>query len=450
MAGGSTQLTWLLSKEGHIRTSPQGSFSFPYGAAAMTQLLAETNAQSDPETARTALADKMKQQFQQAYQELQLPEALQTKAQKGDLRLYLSGGGFRGWGYLLFSQHKVAPYPIPIINGFTVSNHQFMQTASLEKLVQESAEHAEQQSGKGSGIFRISKRRAAQVPAVAFLVNVLVSAIPTIRDIRFCQGGVREGFLFDTLPEDVKAMDPLTCATQQHATESSAQIAELLYDALPADDPERDRTHPTSLTKSLCRAIADLMYLHQSCPKESRAMAALYGPITGVLASVHGVSHVDRALLSLVLCARWDGEVAPPHDDLVTRLQQVVTPQEGWWVGYLGGVAALIGNIYPSGRIPEGRTGERVKLTAKWVDGLGKKGLEMGVKLTVCCREGDAVTDKEAGIRGWVDDVEKIGKRKRRDALERMSGAGAASGNGKGVGVRVEVEVIRASSFDGV
>ena len=448
-------MTWLLSKDAEIQTSPQGSFSFPYGAAAMTQLLAETDAQPDPENARSRLADKMKQQFQRAYHELQLPEVLQTKANRNDLRLYLSGGGFRGWGYLLFSQHKVSPYPIPIINGFTVGKHQFMQTASLEKLVQESAEHAEQQTGKGSGIFRISKRRAAQVPAVAFLVNVLVSAIPAIRDIRFCQGGVREGFLFGTLPKDIKAMDPLTCATQQYATESSAQIAELLYAALPGDVPKFDHSYPASLTKSFCRALSDLMYLHRSCPKESRAMAALYGPTTGVLASVHGVSHVDRALLSLVLCARWDGEVAPPHDDLVTRLQQVVTPQEGWWAGYLGAVAALIGNIYPSGRIPEGKEGPRVKVKAKWAEGLGKKGLEIGVKLTVWCKEGDVVTGKEAGMRGWVEDVEKIGKRKRREALERMSAGGSESASGKGsggtgVGVRVEVEVERVSSLGGI
>ena len=415
----------------------------------MTRLLAQTDSHPDPSTARSALAEKMKKQFQQAYQDLQLPEILQAKAKKGDLRLYLSGGGFRGWGYLLFSQHKVTPYPIPIINGFTVSKHQFMQTASLEKLVEESAEHAEQQAGKGSGLFRISKRRAAQVPAVAFLVNILVDAIPVIRDIRFCQGGVREGFLFDALPTDIKVMDPLTCATQQYATPSSPQIAELLYAALPADDEQLDRSHPASFTKSFCRAIADVMYLHQSSPKETRAMAALYTSTTGVLASVHGVSHVDRALMALVLCARWDGEVAPPHDDLVARLQRIVTPQEGWWAGYLGAVAALIGNVYPSGQIPEGKTAERVRIKGKWANGLGKKGLEMGVRLTVWCKEGDVMTSKSGGMKDWVDGVEKVGKRKRREVLERMSSDSNRSG-GVGVGVRVEVNVERVEDLKGV
>jgi retrograde regulation protein 2 len=408
----------------------------------MARLLASTDTSPDPAQSRAQLAETMRQQFAQAFTDLQLPSTLQDAARRGNLRLYLSGGGFRGWGYLLFSQHKVSPYPIPIINGFTVSKHAFMQTASLELLVSESSEHADAQSAKGTGIFRISKRRATQVPAVAFLVNVLVQAIPCIREIRFCQGGVREGFLFDALPQEIRTLSPLTSATAQYASPSAAEIAELLHAALPSDSTELDRAHPASLTRSLCRAIADLMYFHQRCPKESRALAALYAPVTGVLASVHGISHVDRALLSLVLYARWDAEVAPPHDDFVARLQRILTGQEAWWAGYIGSVAALIGNIYPAGIVPE--VSKRMKLKAKWAEGLGKKGLEMGVKLCITVREGDVVTAKEGGIRAWVEEIEKVGKRKKREALERSTQGG---GGGLGVGVRVEVEVERVKEL---
>ena len=66
----------------------------------MTQLLSKSDASPDPEAARAELAETMKQQFQQAYTDLKLPEHLQAQANKGMLRLYLSGGGFRGWGYL--------------------------------------------------------------------------------------------------------------------------------------------------------------------------------------------------------------------------------------------------------------------------------------------------------------------------------------------------------------
>ena len=56
-------------------------------------------------------------------------------------------------------------------------------------------------------IFRVSDRRRAQVPAVAFLVSVIADSITDgIREAHFCQGGVREGVLFQELAQEV---DPL-------------------------------------------------------------------------------------------------------------------------------------------------------------------------------------------------------------------------------------------------
>src|SRR2546423_1528574 len=171
----------MISEAGKVETSPKGSFSLPYGAAAMTRKLAEVEQQD--QAAKIKLEDEMKANFRQAYKDLEIPQSLLTKADRnGGFTLYLSGGGFRGWGYLLMSQHKVSPYPIPIINGFQVNKSDFQNIAQIETVA------AEQE------IFRVSKRRATQVPAVAFLVNVLVDALPDIREIRFCQGGVREGF----------------------------------------------------------------------------------------------------------------------------------------------------------------------------------------------------------------------------------------------------------------
>jgi retrograde regulation protein 2 len=210
--------------------------------------------------------------------------------------------------------------------------------------------------------------------------------------------------------------------------------------------------------------MADLMYLHQAVPKEGRATAGLYAPVTGILASVHGISHTDRALLAIFLYTRWDAEVAPPHDDFADRLRRILSPQEGWWAGYLGAVAGMVGNIYPSGHIPS----TRVKLSARWADGLGKRGVEMGVRLTVFVKEGDLITGKEAGIRDWIEEVEKVGKRKRREALARVESVGSADSAGTGasgtgslgswmgkgsggggiaVGVRVEVNVERVEDL---
>lgn len=405
----------MIADAGEIETSPKGSFSFPYGAAAMTRLLADVEEKG--ESARTNLEQEMKANFQKAYDELEIPDSLHAMAaQEGGFTLYLSGGGFRGWGYLLMSQHKVSPYPIPIINGFQVTKRDFQNVVQLEKVA------TEQET------FRVSKRRAAQVPAVAFLVNILIDALPNIKEIRFCQGGVREGFLFDTFDKTTRAMDPLSAASTKFASPSAPRIAELLMSAVPPNCDELDRGVPSSFTAPVIQALANLLFAHSSLPKESTSLAALYSPITGLLASAHGVSHTDRALLALILCQRWNGEIAPPHDMLQDRLRSILTRQEVFWCNYLGTVANLVGNVYPAGKIGQS---ERIAFKSKWSAGLGKKGLDQGIRLTIEVKNGDPMTSPEA-LRPALEGIEAVGKKKNR------------VGGRDGFGVPVEISVERS------
>ncbi|KAJ9628371.1 retrograde regulation protein 2 [Knufia peltigerae] len=451
LGGGSTQITWMVSRNGTVETSPRGSISFPYGAAAMTRLLSEISQskqntsgstsplnlslnslnlfkfKSSPTSSASAsepslpnskedLEQTMISQFRQAYADLyaDMPETLRYKAKHGGLTLYLSGGGFRGWGYLLMSQHKVSPYPIPIINGFSVRKREFQQTREISVVAAEES------------VFRISKRRAAQVPAVALLVNVLVEAVPVVSNVRFCQGGVREGFLFDTLSRDIRAQDPLVAATQQFAGPNAEEIGDMLFNAIPGEN-NLDREVPRTIGRALARAVADLMFLGTIIGnKESRGMGALCLPITGVLSGAHGLSHSQRAVLSLALCARWGGDLPPPYDDLERRLKGLLKNQEIWWATYLGRVAALVGSLYPAGRIGAKR---RLKLKAYWADGLGKKGLAQGVVLEVKCLKDDVLTEP-AILNPMIDEIEKLGKKKNK--------AGGEHGFGVPVDIRVE------------
>ncbi|KIW10871.1 hypothetical protein PV08_10170 [Exophiala spinifera] len=458
LGGGSTQITWMLSRNGTVETSPRGSISFPYGAAALTRLLSELSqpqqsssgsasplslsfnslnlfkfkSNSSPSasplepplpTSIENLEQTMISQFRQAYADLygDMPEALRYKAKHGGLTLYLSGGGFRGWGYLLMSQHKVNPYPIPIINGFSAAKREFQQTREISAVAAEES------------AFRISRRRAAQVPAVAFLVNVLVEAVPVITNVRFCQGGVREGFLFDTLSREVRAQDPLVAATQQFAGTSADEIGETLFSAIPGENNLNREVPGTIGGRTLARAVAGLMFLGTVIGnKESRSVGALCLPITGVLAGAHGVSHSQRALLALVLCARWGGDLPPPYDDLERRLQGLLTKQEIWWATYLGRVAGLVGAVYPAGRIGSKR---RLKLKAYWSEGLGKNGLAQGVVLEVKCTNDDVFTDPDV-LRPLIDEVEKLGKKKNK-----------AGGPHGGFGVPIDIRIERVLSL---
>ena len=403
----------MIAEDGEVQTSPKGSFSFPYGAAALTRRLSEVSESKLPEIGRKQLAEEIKASFEQAYRDLELPPRLQDRAKRRGLTLHLSGGGFRGWGYLLMSQHKNTPYPIPIINGFQVSVSDFQNTVNVQEIA------ATQE------IFRVSKRRAAQVPSVAFLISALIEALPVIEEIRFCQGGVREGFLYDLLEKPTQAMDPLPSASAALGGPSAAEIADLLTDAVPGPN-DLDRFVSESLTRALLRAVADTMFIHSSFSKESTSLSALYTTITGPLASAHGVSHTDRALLALMLCRRWDGDLAPPHDSLQARLRQLLTPQEVFWCNYIGTIAKLIGDVYPAGKIVEKRLG----FAAKWSEGLGKKGLAQGVALTIHARQDDPMT-LPAVLREAIERTEAVGKKKNK------------IGGRDGFGVPIEVSVER-------
>ncbi|KPI45435.1 Retrograde regulation protein 2 [Cyphellophora attinorum] len=528
LGGGSAQLTYLHTPdpESTPQTSPKGSVSFPYGAAALSRRLAALHRQYPPLSsnnigpssavsitsahsfsttattvgdesiasasttndnpafgaAKASLGTELKSAFQAAFQSgLELPRPLARQAAHGGLTLYLSGGGFRGWGFLCMANHRVRPYPIPIINGFTISRKEWLATKEISDLAamsledNEAADHDEgvhdgEQSLKelrGKGIFRVSKRRARQAPAVAFLVECLVEALPgVINDVRFCQGGVREGWLFELLPDSVKKDHPLVAATnalalQQPSTSQQSNdagssiapsnsaagidhIASLLYSAFPPPSPELDRSIPSPhFSLAVCTALANTMYIGNSHPKETRACNALMLPLTGALASAHGVSHGQRAVLALALKARWaaeGSEVSEEWDSVrEAKLRAVLTAQEGWWAEYLGRVAGLVGSVYPRGfrrEFSDGRRmSERISLTAEWSEGLGKKGLSQGVRVTLRALGGangeNLMTHKDA-INDPIKHWEKLGKKKQWKDY-------------KGFGVPIQVDVLRES-----
>jgi retrograde regulation protein 2 len=170
LGGGSTQVTWMVAENGEVDTA-KTAVSLPYGAAALTKRLEDAHINNSVEALRTEISTA----YRDAYESLAVPPTLAHA--DGGFSLYLSGGGFRGWGYLLLSRHSINPYPVPIINGFKVGMEEFQDVSAVVTEV-ESKE----------SVFRVSARRARQVQAVAFLVGVIRDTIPKIREVRFCQG----------------------------------------------------------------------------------------------------------------------------------------------------------------------------------------------------------------------------------------------------------------------
>ena len=405
LGGGSMQITWIMSHAGNIQISPKGSVSFPYGAAALTQKLESLKrgkSKKEARKAEEAFRQEVEDNIRNAWERLEIPDHLANKArQEGGFQVYLSGGGFRGWGYLLLYIHQVRGeyYPISIINGYSARKEDFENTDAIKR--EAKAAHK---------IFRVSDRRRKQVPSVAFLVNALAEAIPYgVKEAHFCQGGVREGLLFEQLVPILRQQNPLEVATARFARPSAQTIAYLILAAIPR--PEKKRRLPRSIGWHTIQAFAQSLYIHAEMSKELGPTAALYSTSTGILCSASGIPHNDRARLALMLQERYGGELPPREHDFKKRLQNLLTAEEVWWTRYLGKLGLVLARLYPTGNVDPARP--RVLPTARWADDLGKRKDKEGIELKI-------LVQKVAYDPTWLKEelepdlkkIQKVGKRK--------------------------------------
>ncbi|KAL8916119.1 MAG: hypothetical protein Q9172_006445 [Xanthocarpia lactea] len=390
LGGGSVQMTWMISENGVVKTSPKGSVSFPYGAAAMMRRLDEAGVEG-----HESLRREMSANFEKALQDLDIPESLTQMADEaGGWVLYLSGGGFRGWGYILMSLHSVNPYPIPIINGFRVPRTSFLPNVE---------EYSDPKT-----TFRISSRRASQVPAVTFLIKALAQSIPSISYIHFAQGGIREGLLFSSLPSDVRARHPLLTATQPYAPPSTPSLFRLLRDSIPPPRQYDSSEDPPTLLTShdFHISVVHLLYAHASYPKDISAAAALRSTTTGILGNAHGLSHTDRALLALVMCERWGGELSPTDEQYLSKMQELAGPQASWWAKYIGRVASGIAELFPAGVLTE-REAVGVSVVSEW-----SVAEETDEKKVIEFTISHELEELDSAVEVWRHGMEKVGKKK--------------------------------------
>jgi retrograde regulation protein 2 len=391
LGGGSTQLTWIVTDNGEVRMSEKGSASLPYGAAALSKRLEAVGLVDSKDY--QAFKEEVVADLKAAVKAIEIPRNLLESP--GGIQLYLSGGGFRGWGFVLMSEHSIRPYPVPIINGFRTTKDLFHDTQAVQAAVMKE---------DTPEIFRVSARRASQVPAVAFLVTCLAQALPTILDVHFCQGGVREGMHFADMDPKFRAESPLVTVTKTHAPASTQQLVSDLRRAIKAP-PSSPGDVSAVFTDTLLTAFVQGMFAHMANVKDLRGGAALRSTTTGIFSAAHGVSHEQRALLTILLCERYGGygSISPTEQDFYRRMLQLVPDGAEWWCMYLGRVAAVLASVYPAGSIRN----KRVNLNTQWK--VTKKDNE---KLCIDFRFEQRPDDLDEGLNSALRKVEKAGKKK--------------------------------------
>ena len=413
MGGGSVQLSWV-DKAGDGRITSKLSRSFPFGAAKLTAGLTAIHCQDD----EVRLLDSITTELTAFLEDIRAIKTISDPLNSG-IKLFLSGGGFRRWGFLMMTLDHVQPYPIPIINGFTVSETKFLSAVGA----QDSGHQVEESH-------RISKRGASQIPAVRLFLRAFLETLNAkLSSITFCQGAVREGILFSHLPADIRAMNPLEAATALDGPASAATLANLLTSAIPDQGAH----------KSLTPSISNSLFIHSTYSKDNRASAALRCTTTGCLGNASGLSHSDRAALALILCERWGGEddLPPVDKPFYLALQKLQGSRAAWWARYVGCVAKGLADIYPAGRVRDSPVFE-IKAEVKAdsdsdSDSDSQEGFRGRLRVEIRVLE-----ERHLGsVERWAKKLKQVGKK----------GSWVTDGTeGLGWGMKVHVDVLEGSS----
>ncbi|AGO13411.1 AaceriAFR277Wp [[Ashbya] aceris (nom. inval.)] len=342
LGGGSVQLSWVSCQNGEIKHSST-PVSLPYGAGALSRRMHTEN--------KRDLFMEIKGALHEALPKIGIPHAMIAAAKSsGGFELFTCGGGLRAIGYLLLSQIK--EYPIKtVINGFSCSSEEFLTMADLLFLKGKVPGHK-----KDSKIFRVSQRRAQQLPAVGLLMSAALESLPKINIVHFSEGGVREGTLYSILPREIRAQDPLLIATRPYAPLLASKYLELLKAALPENDV------PALVVDRIAPALCNLAFVHASYAKELQPTAALHVATTGIIAGCHGLSHRIRALIGIALCNRWGADIPKPEEAHKKALEDAVLRDSGkpdchrtlFWTKYVGFIMYLICGVHPGGNIRDG------------------------------------------------------------------------------------------------
>ncbi len=225
--------------------------------------------------------------------------------QQGWLRAYRGrhvypvGGAWRSIAKIHLARRD---HPLHVIQQLTVPGKELEQLAGLI---------AGQGRSSLRGLAKVASRRLDTLPYAALVLQELLAELQP-REVVFSAFGLREGHLFDLLPEDQQAEDPLLAGCLDVARRvdrfGHAERLHAWLEPLFASDSGEDRR----LREAAC-LLSDICWLDHPDYRAGHALArALRLPLSGI-------DHAGRAFLGAALFVRY-GE----------PLDRLTDPAVGW------------------------------------------------------------------------------------------------------------------------
>ena len=246
---------------------------------------------------------------------------------------YAVGGA---WRNLALIHMQMTGYPLKIVHEYEISGAEAVRTAQF--IARQSRSSLERIQG-------LSKKRLESIPYAAAVLCALVERLK-LRRIVICAWGLREGLLFDAMPEAVRRLDPVIegCAALGGRIEPAEQLGSALSDwigpAMAALPPVFEQGHDERLGAAACRLADFGSRFHPDHRADLVFHQVLRAPIAGV-------SHVDRGFLAVAAFARHTASSDIPEPE---TLHHLLTPERYERARALGAAIRLGCDI--SGRSP--------------------------------------------------------------------------------------------------
>ena len=222
---------------------------------------------------------------------------------------YAVGGAWRNIALLHMS---LTDYPLRIVHQYEITAAEALEAARLV---------ARQSKSSLERIEGVSKKRAETLPIAALVLEGLIERLDFKRVV-ISAFGLREGLIFESLPELVRRLDPLVegCAAlggrQGAAEQLGVALEAWLQPFWRRLDPVFDQGREAVLVAAACR-LADLgARLHPDHRAQLVFDQVLRAPIAGM-------NHVERTFLAAAVHSRHTSQASPEPE----TLRRLLTPE---------------------------------------------------------------------------------------------------------------------------
>ncbi len=236
----------------------------------------------------------------------QVERRLKPHAERLATPVFHAVGG--AWRNVALLAMRMSAYPLEIVHQYELTRREALEAAHV--IARQSVRSLEKIEG-------ISKRRLETLPHAAAVLEGLVEALGVERVVLSAYG-LREGVLFEAMPEACKVQDPLIegCTAWSGREGANPQLGAAVEawtaPAFAGLEPVLGVREPV-LVSAACR-LADLgARLHPDHRADLIFAQVLRAPIPGM-------NHTERVFLATALFARHTAAGTVPQADLIARL----------------------------------------------------------------------------------------------------------------------------------